>query len=345
MNLPVQVGKYELQQLLGRGHYASVYAANDMLLDRTVALKLVILENPTDPQELISRLSEAVLQNRSQHRNVVQVHEVNLVPTPEGQAVGIAMDLVRGGSLQDRIAAKFLSAHDCILYFRDVIMGLEYLHTCHIIHRDIKPSNILLSQDRAKLSDFGLAGIVCVGQALSGEAYVTHKAPECFQMEYSYDVLTDIYALGMTLFRCVNNVRDWRDRLSRIPDVETKLQQGQIVERIGFEPYVPRELTKIVAKATAPDRSKRYQSVVDMQRSLNALRLSLDWHPLGDLLHWKAQGCSQKNKTDSYLLSISGTTVTLTRNGRRLGEYPKHYATPGAALAAAYEYIASTTID
>jgi len=295
MNLPVRIGKYELTKFLGHGCYGAVYAANDTLLDRTVALKLVTIGDPTNPQELASRLNEGVLQNRSQHRNVVQVHEVNFLLTPQGPVIGIAMDLVQGGSLQDRLDEKFVSARDCISYFEDILVGLEYLHTRHIIHRDLKPSNILLSQGRAKLTDFGLAGIVPQGEVLTGDAYVTHRAPECFEPEHSYNVLTDIYALGITLFRCVNNTRDWQGTLRKIPNVETVLQQGKLVQTIGFELYVPHELRKVVARATAADPAKRYQSVVEMQRSLDSLKVALDWRPLEYQLHWKALGCSKRN--------------------------------------------------
>lgn len=344
MNLPTQVDKYELRQLLGQGHYGSVYRAYDTLLDEVVALKLVPLGSPSDPREQLSRFSEAVLQHRSEHRNVVRVHEANILSTLGGPVLGIAMDLVSGGSLQDRVSAKFLSARDCVLYFENIVMGLEYLHAAHIVHRDIKPSNILLSQDRAKLSDFGLAGIVEAGQALGGEAYVTHKAPECFETEFSFDILTDIYALGMTLFRCVNNISNWRDRLAAITDLDVRLRQGSLVEHIGFEPYVPRELRKIVLHATAPDRTKRYQAVVEMQRDLDRLKISLDWRRL-DTLHWRAQGYGRQNTGDVYLLSVPGADVVLTKNGRRLTSVCRRHPTQAAALSAAYEYISSTTID
>jgi len=343
VNLPTQVDKYELKQLLGQGHYGSVYGAYDTLLDKAVALKLVPLDGPSDPREQLSRFSEAVLQHRSEHRNVVRVHEANILSTPEGPVLGIAMDLVSGGSLQDRVNARFLSTRDCLLYFGNIVMGLEYLHAAHIVHRDIKPSNILLSQDRAKLSDFGLAGIVEAGRALGGEAYVTHKAPECFETELSFDILTDIYALGMTLFRCVNNISNWRDRLAAITDLDIRLHQGSLVEHIGFEPYVPRELRKIVLHATAPDRTKRYQAVVEMQRNLDRLKISLDWRRL-DTLHWQAQGYSRQNRGDVYLLSVSGADVVLTKNDRRLTSLCQRHPTHDAALSAAYAYISSTTI-
>lgn len=344
MTLPLRIGKYELTKLLGRGCYGAVYTAIDTLLERTVALKLVTIGDPTNPQELASRLNEGVLQNRSQHRNVVQVHEVDFLLTPDGPAIGIAMDLVQGGSLQDRIDERFLSTRDCILYFEDVLVGLEYLHTHHIVHRDLKPSNILLSQGRAKLTDFGLAGIVPEGRALAGDAYVTHKAPECFRTEYSYDALTDIYSLGMTLFRCINNIRDWGVELGKIPDIGTVLRHGNVVEQVGFQRYVPRELERIIAKATAPDRTERYQSVVEMQRSLDALRVSLDWRPTEYPLHWQAEGCSRKSRSDRYTLDISGTTLTLTRNGRRLGGNTEPRSNADAALLAALDYVATTTI-
>lgn len=173
---------------------------------------------------------------------------------------------------------------------------------------------------------------------------MTHKAPECFQTELSFDILTDIYALGMTLFRCVNNISNWRDRLAAITDLDVRLRQGSIVEHIGFEPYVPRELRKIVLHATAPDRTKRYQAVVEMQRDLDRPKMSLDWRRL-DTLHWQAQGCSRQNRGDVYLLSVSRADIVLTKNGRRLTSLCQRHPTHDAALSAAYVYISSTTID
>jgi len=142
---------------------------------------------------------------------------------------------------------------------RGALLGLQHAHAQGFLHRDIKLGNILLDGTVAKLSDFGLA--TAPGAELTGSArgYRTHLPPEYFAAR-STTPLTDIYAAGVTLFRIVSNIADWRAVVNAVPNLPAHIQKGTLIGRIGFEQFIPKVVQRIIRKACAADPTKRYQT-------------------------------------------------------------------------------------
>ncbi len=152
-------GRYEVQRVLGRGGMGTVYLAVDPLIDRTVAIKEVRvdqIDNVTERTELEARFK---LEYRSagtlSHNNIVTIYDV----VEDGGSYFIAMEYVEGMSLAQRLkAGPNPSFQEICSLATQIASGLDYAHRRDIVHRDIKPANVLLTQDGIpKITDFGLA--------------------------------------------------------------------------------------------------------------------------------------------------------------------------------------------
>ncbi|MER6913437.1 serine/threonine-protein kinase [Streptomyces sp. NPDC000594] len=168
-------GRFALEARLGGGGMGTVWRARDLLLDRDVALKEVrpgdpaLAENdPEAARTLRARvLREARALARVEHPNVVMIHHI--VDGSAGSDSGgsgdsrypwLVMELVTGGSLQDRLAQGPLTPQEAARLGREILAALRAAHTAGIQHRDVKPANVLLRPDgRPVLTDFGIAAI------------------------------------------------------------------------------------------------------------------------------------------------------------------------------------------
>lgn len=193
-------GEYRLLRKLGEGSFGTVWLADDLNLDRQVALKTLRLpSHVADTETALSCLrNEAQILAKVRHPNIVQVHAWR-------QAGGehyLVLQYVSGGSLRERLdQVGALPWHLAGRYMADVADALEEVHRGGIIHRDIKPHNILLDTeaDEAVLTDFGVSvRLMDVSLPAGSPAYM---APEAFQGEVSPAL--DVYALAATLFHLI----------------------------------------------------------------------------------------------------------------------------------------------
>jgi serine/threonine protein kinase/TolB-like protein/tetratricopeptide (TPR) repeat protein len=147
------VGRYRIEGKIGEGGMASVYAARDPELDRTVALKLVRVDEPAGrSRRRLLREAQALARVADPH--VVTVHDVG----NHGDDVFLAMEHVRGGTLADWLAARRRGWREIVAAFAAAGRGLAAAHAAGIVHRDFKPSNVLRDEEgRLRVADFGLA--------------------------------------------------------------------------------------------------------------------------------------------------------------------------------------------
>ncbi len=269
--------KYQLNQQIGGGHSGQVWLAQDLTLAKNVAVK-ILDENMAPVAEI---LNEAKVGNRLEHANVVHVHYADVVQTESTNVVVIAMDFHPQGSAAANLnSSNFMPISEAVRITIDVLRGLEYLHESALYHNDIKPSNILIGpQNEGLLTDYGIS---CVAPGLAPakapSAYVLHRAPETFA-DGNISVQTDIYQVGLTLFRLINGIgtiRDLRDSVG-VTKFEQLKARGKIPRMQDFLRFVPSNVRKIIRKATAPDTSQRYQSALDLRRALEALVLPGYW--------------------------------------------------------------------
>lgn len=340
MDVNSEVGKYQILNHLGKGHFGNVYLANDRALNAIKALKVLDLENP---HEFMKKLEEAQLLHKCRHKHIVAVNEANIFEIESSPKVVIDMEYITGGSLEKYLQDNFLSTIEATKYLRDILFGLEYLHSQNVLHRDIKPANIMLAGELAKLSDFGLATSAGEGLIGSPHGYIPHCAPEMFtgtEITGKTTVQTDIYAAGITYYRMVSNLTDWREILSHI-DGDKVFANGEIIDTIGFPQFVPKQVQKIIKKASNPDPNKRFQSAVEMRQAIEKLRSNINWKPLEENL-W--QGYDQNGQL--FTISIqSSNEVVVKKNNRKITDDCKKLDTIETATSYMFEYIAKTTFQ
>ena len=201
--LPDRLGRYRIVRKLGEGGMGIVYAAHDERLDRTVALKT--MSGLTDDETARTRFwREARAAARVNHPNICQIYEIG----EDADELFIAMELLSGESLSDRLGRGPMSASDVVPIGLEILAALAALHACGVVHRDLKPSNVFLTAHGVKLLDFGLArpeveastgtfsGLTRPGVVVGTPRYM---APEQMLGEAG-DARSDVFAVGAVLF-------------------------------------------------------------------------------------------------------------------------------------------------
>ncbi len=268
-----RVGRYELLGELGRGGMGVVYRARRADLDAEVAVK-VLAAGPFSNRQAVERFrTEAAVLGRLRHPGIVGVLEAGIA----GGQPFLAMELIGGGSLAERVADGPLEPRAAATLVREIAAAVQHAHAAGVWHRDLKPANILLDESgAARVTDFGLAklaleesGLTLSGQALGTPGYL---APE--QVDTALHPVgpwTDLYALGALLYHLLvgrpvfagGNVREtFRQTLESDP-----------MSPRALNPAVPTDLEIICLKSLSKEVSGRYPSaaalVDDLQRHLD----------------------------------------------------------------------------
>ena len=199
--------RYRLDHRIGRGGFAQVFLATDLLLQRQVAIKVLNPDLAQDPTFLERFLQEARRVAVLDHPNILPVYDFGNI----GDTAYLVMPYVAGGPLQHRLgAAGRLGLAETGAYIAQVAAALDYAHTQRIVHCDVKPLNMLLRGEGTTpqagapslfLADFGIAKVVQHTRAASSSQIagtIAYMAPEVF--ENRIIPASDIYALGCVLF-------------------------------------------------------------------------------------------------------------------------------------------------
>ena len=205
--LPARIGRYAITRKLGEGGMGVVYAARDERLERTIALKIMSSVDGDDTAR--KRFwREARAAASVNHPNVCQIHEIG----EDAGTLFIAMELLEGESLADRLRRGPLSVSESLSIVFGMLAALSALHARGFIHRDLKPSNVFLTTHGVKLLDFGLArpeletslgsavGLTQPGIAIGTPRYM---APEQATGE-PLDLRCDLFAVGAILFEMLS---------------------------------------------------------------------------------------------------------------------------------------------
>jgi serine/threonine protein kinase len=228
---PEKIGRYQIIERVGRGGMGVLYRGLDPVLDREVAIKLMLMDFSEDDEQMRPRFyREARAAAKLQHRNIVTVFEF----AEEGTTPYIVMEFLRGTSLADRMKSPLpLSVDDKLNIVAQLCAALQYAHEEGVVHRDVKPANVfVLGDGTVKLLDFGIAKLLSpIAQA--GE--ITEVTSRMMTPEYAspeqargetITTASDVYSLGVLLYELLTGHRPYRvDSLSLIEIIEAICEQ------------------------------------------------------------------------------------------------------------------------
>ncbi|EHY66822.1 uncharacterized protein NESG_00645 [Nematocida ausubeli] len=197
--------RYKIQKKIGEGTFGKVYSAVDLIKNKRVAMKKIKLEKQQNgvPVELIREIS--ILKALS-HRNLIKVldtfvkdHEEVHNLNRSSYSIFLVFPYARM-DLAKVMKEKTLSQEEILSYAKQILKGLQYMHSRHVIHRDIKPSNILvLSNKCVKIADFGLSRTLSKISMTQGVVTRWYRPPELLMCATRYDASVDIWALGCVI--------------------------------------------------------------------------------------------------------------------------------------------------
>jgi eukaryotic-like serine/threonine-protein kinase len=269
---PTEVaGRYVLGRRLGAGGMSTVFEANDTVLERPVAVKL-LAEHLADDEAFVYRFRrEALSAARLQHPNIVQVFDSGQDPNTHRHY--IVMEYVDGPSAADMLRErKRLEIDETVRLVRDACHGLDYAHRAGVVHRDVKPGNLLFAEEMGttKLADFGIAKaaeqtrITQVGSVLGTAAYLS---PEQARGEEAGPA-SDIYSLGVCAYQFLTGRLP--HEYASLTELALKQQQDPVDPVREYRPEVPPELDDAVRVALERDPDSRYGNALEMAEAIEA---------------------------------------------------------------------------
>jgi len=281
-----KLGHYEIRSKIGEGGMGEVYLAEDINLDRRVALKILPADLAVNQDRMRRFTQEAKAAAALNHPNIAHIYEI-------GESEGlnfIAMEFIDGRTLRQWIEGTQKRLAESLDISIQIANALAVAHAAGIVHRDIKPDNAMLRPDRiVKILDFGLAKLTeptnsdsdsrvptrALVQTEPGKVMgtVAYMSPEQLR-GLEVDARTDIWSLGAVIYEMVAGRGAFAGETSS--HVGVSILESEPAPLARYAPEAPAELQRIVRKALTKDRDSRYQTARDLMIDLKSLRRDLD---------------------------------------------------------------------
>lgn len=260
--------RYEIIGLLGEGGMANVYLANDVILNRKVAVKVLRGDLASDEKFIRRFQREALSASSLSHPNIVEMYDVG----EEDGHYYIVMEYVEGITLKQLIQRKGpLTVPEVIDIMLQLTSGLACAHDAYIIHRDIKPQNILILENGlVKITDFGVAMAMNNSQLTQTNSLLgsVHYLPPEQVGGKGSTMKSDIYSLGILMYELL---------VGKIPfsgenhvEIALKHMQDALPSVRSINEKIPQSIENIILKAAAKNPKNRYNDVKEMQVDLES---------------------------------------------------------------------------
>ncbi|MEN3334354.1 MAG: eukaryotic-like serine/threonine-protein kinase [Blastocatellia bacterium] len=279
-----ELSHYKILSRLGAGGMGEVFLAQDAILERRVALKLLPVQFTEDAERLQRFIREAKAASALNHPNIITIYEIGEIPTAQGQTHFIATEFIEGETLRTWALDEEQRLRQALNIAMQMASALDAAHKAGIVHRDIKPENVMVRPDGlVKVLDFGLAKLT--PQPTDSEARTLIKSlntqPGMILGTLRYmspeqargrgvDARSDIFSLGVVLYELLTGQPLFAgDTDADIVAAIIHKQAPPLAEHLSG---VPAELERIVQKALAKEKERRYQSAHDLQADLQAVK-------------------------------------------------------------------------
>ena len=277
-------GNYEIISLLGTGGMGEVYLAEDIRLNRRIAIKFLNAELSKNQEHLHRFIREARAASALNHPNILTVHEIGQTD----DANFIAAEFVDGESLRERFTEDQTELTEVLDISIQIVSALTAAHEAGIVHRDIKPENIMIRRDGlVKVLDFGLAKLIekKTVNAEDETDILANTAPGLILGTPNYmspeqargkdtDARTDIWSFGVLIYGMITHRLPFSGET--LGDVIAAILKSEPEPISKFNREIPPELERIIVKTLEKDREDRYQTAKDLSVDLKRLRKEIE---------------------------------------------------------------------
>ena len=264
-------GRYKYIEKIGKGAFGTVLLMEDEVVDEQLILKF-LNPNVSSDEEMMKRFVHELRYSRKiTHRNIIRIYDFLKL---QG-CYAISMEYFPSHTLSGEIPdSKPMDIKKVLQYSRDIAAGMHVAHQAGVIHRDLKPANILVNNEGLlKIVDFGVAAAASSGDTqLTKTGYVIgspkYMAPEQI-LGKKVDVTADVYSVGVIMYEMATGIPPY----SRGDHMSVMYQhvQGKAKHCQEVNPEISDEFAELIVKAMSVDKSKRFQSMVELTDALDAI--------------------------------------------------------------------------
>ena len=272
--IPERIGRYQILERVGKGGMGVLYRGVDSVLDREVAIKVMLVDFSDDTEQMRPRFyREAQAAAKLQHSNIVTIFEF----AEDHNTPYIVMEFLRGTPLDARMASPLpLTVDDKLNVVAQLCSALNYAHEQGVVHRDIKPANLFLLPDgTVKLLDFGVAKLTTSTLTRQGDILgsVSYMSPEQVSGSESLDGRSDIFSAGVMLYELLAGRKPFQGDTPTATIVKILREDPPPLESLAAG--LPPRLIAAVRRALAKEPTDRFQTAGEFARELQMIRRTL----------------------------------------------------------------------